>query len=282
MSSGAILYIDTIKCSQCDKQGRPGDSVFTLIGSESDIKVECVCGNVFNPESVKDQMILSENVFVRLSAASNHLQHGQLTIIPGHVSEILFEKPFDLVYKVYFTRNNNTPIIVKEIDLRNDRMVVLSSIPQGGNYSNNVAKISWLAYGLAEIDKLPTWFVHFYSSIIQTEKGFYKSALLDYAVAFETFVENFLVTHLTDKYGSTVAEYLLKKSWRIDERCKDLLELATGHKLTERIELYNPWDQNVRKPRNDLSHGKNLKIAKSDAELAHQATYQAIKWIESL
>jgi len=136
--------------------------------------------------------------------------------------------------------------------------------------------------GLTNIDKLPAWYIHFYNAITQLENGFYKSALLDYAVAFETFVESFLNECFKDKFGDEIAEYILKKCWRIEDRSKELLELVTGHRLTENKDLYELWHKKVRQLRNELVHGKNNKIKKEDAETAHQASYQAIAWINSL
>jgi len=73
-----------------------------------------------------------------------------------------------------------------------------------------------------------------------------------------------------------MADYLLKKTWRIEERVKELLEQACGVRLTERQDVYQPWDKYVREPRNKLSHGEQIVVDEAAAENAHQATWQVL------
>ena len=171
-------------------------------------------------------------------------------------------------------------MLVKESMIRKDGMTLLSSVFPNEAGDASEQQVSWLVHGLVDIDKLPTWYVHFYSAIAHAENGFCKPALLDYAVAFETFVETFLEEHLRQKYGSQVAEYLLRRTWHIEDRVKGLLELATEHRLSEREDVYQPWDKHVRGPRNDLSHGLSVSVNEEAVERAHQAVYQALRWIQ--
>jgi transcription elongation factor GreA-like protein len=126
---------------------------------------------------------------------------------------------------------------------------------------------------------LATWYIYFYSAITHLENRLYKAALLDYAVAFETFLESYLMTRLSSQYSNQIAEYLLKRSWRVENRCKELLKLATQRSLSEQKDLYDLWGKYVRRPRNELAHGKRLTIDQAHAEKAHQIVYQSVKWI---
>jgi len=150
-----------------------------------------------------------------------------------------------------------------------------------GNTPKAVA-VSWSVYGLISIADLPAWFIQFYAAATHLVNGLYKPALLDYAVAFELFLESFLRMKLTARFGTIHAEYLLRKGWRVEDRCKDILQLATGHRMTDRNDVFQPWDIFVRRPRNELAHGQRIDIDNIAVESAHQATYQAIRWIETL
>jgi hypothetical protein len=110
----------------------------------------------------------------------------------------------------------------------------------------------------------------------------YKPALLDYAIAFEIFLEAYLRSRLNARLGPRATEAMLKENWRVRDRCKKVLRLATGYGMSDRNDVYQPWDVHVRKPRDDVAHGRKSTVKLEEAEKAHQAVYQAIRWIESL
>jgi hypothetical protein len=275
------MYIEPIECKQCGRKGRPGEKGFRSSSHGTRDDVHCDCGSDFQVEPAHDQRILSGNAFVRLSAASNHEEEGVVTLAPGKATKVVFAKPFDFPCKAFLTPQGG-PMLVKELTIRKDGMTLLSSVFPNEIGDASEQQVSWLVHGLVDIDKLPTWYVHFYSAITHAENGFCKPALLDYAVAFETFVETFLEESLRQTYGSQVAEYLLRRTWHIEDRVKELLELATGHRLSEREDVYQPWDKHVRRPRNDLSHGLPVSVNEKAVETAHQAVYQALRWIQDM
>jgi len=272
------VFIDLIKCEKCGRTGRPGEAGFRTTGKSD--TVLCDCGNALGVESLRDQSILSVNAFCRLMGASNHLQCGELSIVPGRIARVTFQQPFDYPCRAYLTPVGGV-IFVKELSLRRDGMIILSS-HENQPVSSEPISLNWLVYGLIEIDNLPSWYVHFYSGVSNAQNGLYKPALLDYAVSFEAFMENFLRVHLTRRYDQQIAEYLLDRTTHIQDRCKKILEIAIGHRLSERTDLYQPWDNHVREPRNRLMHGEKIPIDKNAVEKAHQAVYQAIRWIQSL
>jgi len=174
--------------------------------------IHCVCENKIPVNEAHDQSILSSNIFVRLSEASNYSEFGEIEIIPGQIAEIKFRNLFDFPCKAFFSPQE-VAIAVKELKLEKDRMLVLSS--SWGNSFSKVptsVKVSWSVFGLVDIENLPVWYVHFYGAITQCENGLFKPALLDYAVAFETFIESYLKERLTVRHGDTMSEYLLKKN----------------------------------------------------------------------
>lgn len=274
------MYVEPIECPTCGRRGRPGEAGFQVDSTRQHFRVHCDCGEVFEVESPCDQCILSTNPFSRLSAASNHCEHGQVTMVPGGTAEVSFQKPFDFACRAFLTPQG-MPIVVKELNLTSDGMTILSSFLKD-EPTVAEATVNWLVYGLTDVDDLPTWYVHFYGAIGHLENGLHKSALLDYAVAFESFIESFLAEHLSRRYGKAVSEYLLHRTWRVQERCNALLELAVEHRLSERSDVYQPWDEHVREPRNALVHGEVRPIGRENAEKAHQAVYQAIRWVEDI
>ncbi len=112
------------------------------------------------------------------------------------------------------------------------------------------------------------------------EKGLYKSSLFEYAVSFEAFIEEYLRKSLTSKYDEPVTQYLLKRNRSVEERVNALLSVATGKKLSEKSDVYQAWDENVRKIRNKIFHGDELEVTKDMAFRAHCAVYDAIRFIQ--
>lgn len=270
------MFIPPFQCPKCGRSGHPGETGF----QDNGVQIHCECGEVINNDS-RDQRILSTNVFARFSTASNQFEYGQCDIVPGQIAKVSFQKHFDFVALVFLTPFGRV-VYLKESYENNEGMVVLSSLGDGDSRDPTPIQVNWLVYGLNEIDNLPNWYLLFYGAMTQLAKGLFKPALLDYAVAFEVFLEGFLADRLTKKYDSEVADYLLRRTWRIEDRVKDLLELIIGRRLSERDDVYQPWDQNVRIPRNRLSHGEKMSIDLASAERGHSAVFQAIRWIESV
>jgi hypothetical protein len=275
--------IEPILCAKCGRKGYPGEGGFPFSSQGPILTIKCDCGqNTFNIPYNRDQHILSTHTFVRLGAASNHIQSGKVEIHVGKIVSIKFDEPFDSIGAVYLTPESSVSIFVKEVFISLEEMAILSSL--AGNYDmpTSAFKLHWTVYGLNKIASLPNWWLHFYTAIGNAVKRLWKPALLDYAVAFEIFVETHLFQLLVKNYGGKMADFLLKKTWRIDDRVKDLLELTTGHRLSENNDIYIPWHDYVKEPRNKLSHGEMIPVGESEVEKAHQAVYQAIRWIENL
>ncbi len=246
--------------------------------------VMCTCGNRFTDSSI-DQRILSSNIFVRLNALSNHSEYGSASTTIGRAKQVTFAVPFDFVGRVYLTPTGEFPFAAKEYFENTQGMLVLTSFLEGeasGKQVPPTVQFNWMVYGLKDIDSLAPWYVLFYGATTQAIAGLFKAALLDYAVAFEAFLESFLAKRLTEKYGEELSKYLMRRAWRVEERSKDVLEVVTGHKLSEREDVYQPWFEHVKRPRDLLAHGDRLAVRQSDTELAHNAVYQAIRWIESV
>jgi hypothetical protein len=109
------------------------------------------------------------------------------------VAEVKFNRRFDFPCKVYFTPEGS-PIVAKEVFLKGDQMTVVSSIWPGRSLTSEPVRVTWLIYGLIDIEALPTWYIHFYSAITQVSNGLYKTGLFDYAVSFETLLKAFSAT----------------------------------------------------------------------------------------
>lgn len=275
------MFIDLIQCTDCGKRGRPG-AAFNLSIDGATHRLHCNCGNAFDLPDPRDQCILSDNVFVRLGALSNYQEGGFVDVTPGGSTKVTFRRAFDYPCRAFLAPLGNQAIYAKEAYLDSNCMVILAGRHAPDPDTAPAIEVSWSVYGLVGIDVLPAWNVQFYAAATHLANNLFKPALLDYAGAFELFLEEYLRSRLERRFSADCAELILRKSWRVEDRCKDILELASGHRMTERVDVYQPWDIHVRKPRNDLAHGKRVPVGPADAENAHQATYQAIRWIESL
>lgn len=271
------MYIEPVKCSNCGRTGRPGEKDF---GSDQSAEtIHCACGNAIKVSEFRDQMILSENVFCRLSGTSNYMEHGQVLINPGQATKVSFKKKIETICKVFLTCEGQF-LHVKEANVNQNGMLLIAAGLDDITYTGPV-KLNWMVEGLIDISALPNWYTQFYSAIVNSTNGLYKAALFEYAVAFEAFVENHARNLLESKYGLQVAEFVLKNNWKIEERVKSVFDLATGKKLSDRDDVYQPWDTNVRQIRNKLFHGTPISVSIDMVEKAHSATYQAIRYIEN-
>jgi len=274
------MFIEPMKCSHCHKTGRPGELGFGVRGDGESYVIHCECGNQIPVPNARDQLLLSQNELCRLGAIANYNERGTIQIIPGACESVTFRRPIDFICKAYLVPD--TLVHLKEDWIQKESMVILSSTLRDKPPDKQLVTINWQIYGLVDIDALPSWYVLFCGAVTNGVKLLSKPALLDYAASFEAFLADFLKVFLTQLYGESLALFLLRRNWRVEDRCKDLLYLATGFKMSDRSDVYLPWDQDVRKPMDKVRHGEHLSVDKDDAERAHQAVYQAIRWIESL
>ncbi|MHB0877884.1 MAG: hypothetical protein ACYC5O_17745 [Anaerolineae bacterium] len=245
------------------------------------MRVHCECGNVIAVPDGFDQVVLSANTLARMTFASNQLLYGTTNVTPGIAETVAFMPPFELPGGVIFTPEA-IPLLAHEVNLHQGGMTIISSLMPGIQALPSPVKVNWLVYGLVDLDAQPPWFLHFFGAMCHLQAGMYKPALLDYAIAFEVFLERFLRSSLSHRYDAATADYLLRREWRVEDRAKELLKLATGHSLADSPGIRHAWQTCVQKPRNDLVHGKLRTIGRDEAEKAHQAVWRAIHWIESL
>jgi hypothetical protein len=277
--------IKPIKCSQCGKEGWPGEVNFDFSVSSGQFFIHCGCGNQYSVPANRDQLILSSNFFTRLGAASNHEENGSVEVTLGRSIIIQFSRPFDFPSRAFVTpqaANREGFVFAKELHIQKTKMEILTSAREPRPLDGEQIKLNYIVYGLVDINQLPNWHVLFYSAITNHQNGLFKAALMDYAISFEVFLESLLQKELSKKYDQSVSEYMVKKIWKVEERCKDLLKIIIGHRLSDCNDVYQPWDLHVRQPRNDLAHGKKFGVDQMESEKAHQAVYQAIRWIEKL
>jgi len=245
-----------------------------------DLTVKCDCGHSFLVTNPDDQNILSRNPFNRLDALFKDHEYGGLWLQPGQLATITFSKPFSLVARTFFTPMGSTAVFAKEAFIQPSQMAVLAGVPGGA--APKPVHIRWSVYGLHDIASVPLWRLQLYSAVSQIESRLFKLAVLEYASCFELFVESFLRGRLAPKLPPPKIDSLLKKNWKIETRVKALLKTATGKSLTDRPDVYTAWDTQVRKPRNNLAHGKPITLEEAGAQAAHSATYDAIRWVQSL
>lgn len=271
--------IQPIVCPQCGHTGFPGEEGMSGIIDDGTLTIACKCGNKFPVPWNRDQYILSKHLMNRIMAACNGIEWGTVEITPGVIENVTFEIPFATIGIVELTPNCTYPLHVNEVLVNPERMMIGSSAFDAKHATSERIRINYVVYGLHSQIDVPAWFQQFFAAIVNTRKMLYKPALIDYATAFEMFVELHLQRKLTQKYDESVATFLLDKNPKIETRVKDVLELATGVKMPSNDEIYQPWHVRVQRMRNKLAHGEILSIGHDDVEQAHQAVYRAMKWI---
>jgi hypothetical protein len=155
------LFIPPLSCPQCGTTGRPGEEHLQC----DNIAVYCRCGYTI-PESSTDRRILSTNSFVRLGTGSNYVEHGSLSLSPGHAKWVEFKRPIDFVAKVYL--NSNGVAYAQESKVTPKGMLVLTTIFDGFSLSEDRdVQVTWIVYGLIDLETLPNWYLQFYAAMTQ-------------------------------------------------------------------------------------------------------------------
>ncbi len=131
------MFIPPLQCPKCKRIGRPGEQGF----QSGDTYVQCECGEKINDDS-RDQRILSTTPFARFSAASNQFEHGQIDIITGQVAKVAFQKHFDFVALVFLTEFGNAGAYLKESNVNNEGMLVLSSLSNGDSSKSRSTQVN--------------------------------------------------------------------------------------------------------------------------------------------
>lgn len=275
------VYIEPLTCPKCGFSRGPGASGFGSSSGPLGTTFNCDCGGKISldPQSQRDQLVLSRGPFTRLQALANFRDGGTAPITPGVTTTIRLSQPVELLLKVFLTPYGRRPVAMKEIVVASDTIQVVSSISEGDDEARKIDRFGWSVYGLINVDSLPTWEIHFCGAVAQLYSGAYKSAVLDYSTTFEVFLEATLNERLSEMYGTEMATYLLKRTQRVEDRTRDLLRML-GVAFATHAAVYQPWDEGVRKLRNRLAHGDRTAIDYETAERAHDATYQAIRWIQ--
>ena len=275
------MFIEEAKCPECQTKGRPAAPFGITYAASGGYQLLCKCGYVFPDTDSKDQLVLSPWAIVRLRALSNHIEYGTVRVLPGSFSQIAFSRPFEYVGRVFLTPEASRPTIAKEASVTTEGMAIVAGrmTPSESDADINV---SWLVYGQINVATLPAWHLQFYCAATHLANGLHKPALLDYAAAFELFLASYLREKLLARVGEPCTDFLLRRCWRVEERGNELLPLVVNAKFSGRADVYEPWREHVQRPRNLLAHGIEIDVDYDAAERAHQAVYQAIRWIESL
>lgn len=274
------MFIRQIECPNCRKQGRlDSEFFFNRTGREYNAKCR-ICNTLFPLEDHWVQRVLSAHPSSRLSALSNHSEFGEISIKPGEIARIDFKTPFDVVTRATFCPQGSRSKIVRDEHLSKESMSVIaadSDLTKGGDI-----RAFWKVEGLINVDQKPAWYLQLYSAATHVVHGLYRPAVIDYALAFELILEETIRRHLYIKCGEECSSYIMDKNWRVEDRCKQVLELATGHRMTDHPGMYNSWDKHVRKLRNSIAHGKCQPLDEKQVQKTHEAAFQAIWWLECL
>jgi len=272
------MYIPEIECPNCGKKGRVGVSPFGF--SLQDKRSHCPCGTSFKIKMVKDQMVLSPNPFTRLEGLSNYSEKGHVYALPGDMIQVSFKRPIDVIAQIFLSPHG-TPIRPVETNLTQTGFAIVCAREADVEYTEKVM-VGWRAYGLTDVDRLPAWYMQFYSAVSNSQSSLYKAALFDYAVSFEAFVEEHLTNIISKKHSPEVAAYVMAQTWKVSDRVTKLALFATGKRLSDHSAVYAAWCKHVQGIRNELFHGGEIKIDRKMAEAAHHAVYQAIRYMQDV
>lgn len=292
------MLVPPMVCPQCKASGRLlTEFNYSHLESEEPPVGSCQrCGSVVPIDDLEGQFMLSRfspstwepggrklNT-LRYQAIFNRGDYGFVSITPGHSKRVQFRERID--YPGIATVHTSVgPLIVREMDLSSEGVTILTSVPEHSAIAEyDSVEVFWQVYGLQGVEALPLWLLQFVEAVVDLEEGRYREALLGYAVAFESFIEELLTRHLGQQHGERFAEYLLKSSKGIEVRVQKLVHLQFGQRFSDNKRAFQAWKEQVQDVRNNvIAHGGQPRlITYEQAEAAHSATYQAIRWLRHM
>jgi hypothetical protein len=120
-----------------------------------------------------------------------------------------------------------------------------------------------------------------HDAVHELSRGDYESSFINYAVAFEMFVQRHLEEKSDVLVGVDGRTTLLKRMRSIEERVTTVLTVAVGRSLAA-WPSYTDWKESVQTPRNLLLHGEPVTLGVTEVEKAHSAVCGAIYWMLTL
>ncbi len=263
----------SLDCPACSTREREHPGTLTPLTTDPLECIHCAaCGHTFTRLDALAHPIS----FARWAALATHMEAGRADLRPGDYAKVKLASHFDVVGPLVATAQG--PILAKA-SLEWGEAVEIYTSRMPGHPDDQPIGVAWLVFGIQESDKVPGWWLQLFAAIQSAADGRAKPAIIDYAGAFELFVETVLSDALTAKYDAEAADHILNRTQAVTERVRMPLELATGHQLTEDHVIYDAWTTKVKKVRNALAHGGGPPLNPGDAEEAHQATIAAMRWI---
>jgi len=263
----------SLDCPACSTREREHPGTLTPLTTDPLERIHCAaCGHTFRRLDALTHSIS----FVRWAAIATHMEAGRVDLRPGDFTTVKLVSPFDTVGPLMTTAQGY--IAAKgSLNWSNSVEIYTSRLP--GYPDDQPVGVAWLVYGIQEADKVPGWWLQLFTAIQSAAEWRAKPAIIDYAGAFELFIETVLNDTLTAKYDAAAAAHILNRTQAVTERVRTPMELAIGHALTEDHAIHDAWVTKVRKVRNALAHGSGPSLNPDAAEEAHQATIAAMRWI---
>jgi hypothetical protein len=280
------MYIDPFTC-ECGYKAYAGDregATFRIERGIPKVHFVCRCGrehDLANNQQTIDQLALSSNVYAAMFGLSNASQEEEIVTRVAAPFVVHYNPPFEMLGFVghEVLTKGYSPVMDSDRSMLGG--VVLSEDPHVLTSEEGVSLI-YRAVGLRNTGKLAVWHVLFYGGLIARKQEAYKFAVIEFAVAFEAYLNQLLETTLSAKYGAAVTKMLLNKTNKLERRFTELLELAIGHKHSERDDIYGAWQRDVQGKRNDVAHGIPTVVSAQDAYRAQYVSYSAIRWLADL
>lgn len=289
-----LSVLAPVSCPRCGRTGYPGWHPF--VGTYPHIDeasgvwhtetLTCSCGHRFDVSFDMRLHALSESPFSRWFAASNAYEAGTVDITIGTIAPVRLKEPCDLVGLVLLRPvGEDAPrgLVLKELIAGDGGGIdILSAWAPGTEALPQAVRVQvhWQVFGLRGIEALNIGRVQFYAAMIHAKDRLWKPALLEYASAFEAYVERYLHGILARRFGEQAAHHLLSENKGIEGRVTGFLRLVAGYELKDEPDLFRDWQEAVQQRRNKLAHGVRMGIGAADVERAHQAVYRAIDWMD--
>ena len=263
----------SLMCPQCSV--REGEQPGTLTPPTTNPLEQIRCSRCEH-EFTRLDALVHPNEFVRWAAIATHVETGDVHLRRGDHTQVSLTSLFDIVGPLVVTPH---AYVMSSALLTSPTAVDIYTSRTPGLPDDQPIQIVWLVYGIEGADKVPGWWLQLFAAMQSAAEWRAKLAIIDYAGAFEVFIETVLNDALTVKYDAAVSAHILKRTPEVAERVKTVLDLAIGRRLTEDQDIHRAWLTRVKDVRNGLVHSGGLPLTPSAAADAHQATIAAMQWI---
>lgn len=261
----------SLRCNKCSR---------TWSVSEEDFQKQIIvcqnpeCQNEFSVyEGLRNGLKMDDN-FVPSPFLANDLFQELVDVKIGYSKYVELPDAIKKIFKI-----NIFPLGLFQAgatEIENNRLLLMTSLRDDSDPSivGNESKVLLMIHAKTGDYDVP-WLHMLAYSLEQYRSGDYVTCILLAEIAFESYLD-ITIAEGYRKIGldEDSISRLLKSN--IPDKVNSLMNNVYKVKLSSNKDLYNTWEKNVLKMRNDIAHGRKRTATKEEAKLAYDTIVDSI------